>query len=330
VRPAPRRASRSAQVGGEEAAVRSPEPFALIGSRGSARVQAPFAVDRQHLDGVAGRSGRSTEVTSTVDGPSAMPRRPSPSVDASVSGSVPVRKPSSNWLGVMTSACGTTCSRMIGGIAGRRSSRWWRCPSPGRRCTSRPGSPSSRAPRRRHTSQDPGARRGSRTGRRHTFGQHAALLDPGHTARTSSGQAAAARATRRTPVWLEEDDGRHRPHLERVVAVGKGWPAEFPTWPYATSDWIDQEAQRPSLSSAIDRRDRFRRDGLACGHGTVHGTRDLTDAESASACFDRARLIGRGHAGRRDRRAGHQPRRERVEVMAYVEAELDRVTPCGC
>ena len=31
---------------------------------------------------------------------------------------MPVRKPSSNWLGVMRSATGTTRSRMIGGMAG--------------------------------------------------------------------------------------------------------------------------------------------------------------------------------------------------------------------
>ena len=31
---------------------------------------------------------------------------------------MPVRKPSSNWLGVITSAAGTTRSRMIGGMAG--------------------------------------------------------------------------------------------------------------------------------------------------------------------------------------------------------------------
>ena len=35
-----------------------------------------------------------------------------------VSGSVPVRKPSSNWFGVITSAAGTTRSRSSSGIAG--------------------------------------------------------------------------------------------------------------------------------------------------------------------------------------------------------------------
>ena len=40
------------------------------------------------------------------------------SVSSSVRGSVPVRKPSSNWLGVMMSACGTTRSRSSTGIAG--------------------------------------------------------------------------------------------------------------------------------------------------------------------------------------------------------------------
>ena len=53
-----------------------------------------------------------------MDGPIAIATSAEASVDSHVSGDVSVRKPSSNWFGVMTSACGTTCSRMIGGIAG--------------------------------------------------------------------------------------------------------------------------------------------------------------------------------------------------------------------
>ena len=64
----------------------------------------------------SGRSGRITEVTSTVRGPIAWAMSTEMSVSSRVCGSVSVRKPSSNWLGVMRSACGTTFSRSSTGI----------------------------------------------------------------------------------------------------------------------------------------------------------------------------------------------------------------------
>ena len=102
----------------KRAEVRSPEPFAVIGSRGVRTTQAPLPVTASISIVSSGRSGRSTEVTSTVDGPIAIAASAEASVDSRLSGCVPVRNPSSNWFGVMMSACGTTCSRMIGGIAG--------------------------------------------------------------------------------------------------------------------------------------------------------------------------------------------------------------------
>ncbi len=98
--------------------MRSPEPFAFIGSRGVRTLQAPSPVTASISMVSSGRSGRRNDVTSTVDGPSARAASADSRVEARSSGSVSVRKPSSNWLGVMMSATGTTCSRMIGGIAG--------------------------------------------------------------------------------------------------------------------------------------------------------------------------------------------------------------------
>ena len=54
----------------------------------------------------SGRSGRSTLVTSTVPGPMARARSTESRVESRSPGSVSVRKPSSNWLGVIRSACG--------------------------------------------------------------------------------------------------------------------------------------------------------------------------------------------------------------------------------
>ncbi len=64
------------------------------------------------------RSGRSTLVTSTVEGPIARARSADASVSSTLAGSVPVRKPSSNWFGLMMSAIGTTLSRSSTGISG--------------------------------------------------------------------------------------------------------------------------------------------------------------------------------------------------------------------
>ena len=63
-------------------------------------------------------SEKSTDVTRIVEGPIARARSADASVSSRESGDVSVRNPSSNWLGVMMSAFGTTRSRMIGGIAG--------------------------------------------------------------------------------------------------------------------------------------------------------------------------------------------------------------------
>ena len=53
---------------------------------------------------------------------------------------VPARKSSSKWLGVMTSACGTTVSRMNSGMPGpHEHARGRRRPSPGRSSRPRPG-----------------------------------------------------------------------------------------------------------------------------------------------------------------------------------------------
>ena len=57
-------------------------------------------------------------MTRIVDGPIARARSALASTSSSECGSVSVRKPSSNWLGVSTSATGTTCDRMTGGISG--------------------------------------------------------------------------------------------------------------------------------------------------------------------------------------------------------------------
>ena len=70
----------------------------------------------------SGAPERITEVTSTVEGPSARTSsaaaRTSSSAEAPLSASLSVMKPSSNWLGVSTSATGITVERYFGGIAG--------------------------------------------------------------------------------------------------------------------------------------------------------------------------------------------------------------------
>ena len=90
----------------KSAAVRSPEPLAFIGSRGVRTAQAPASVTASSSMVSSGRSGRRNEVTSTVDGPSARAASAESSVEARSSGSVSVRNPSSNWLGVIRSATG--------------------------------------------------------------------------------------------------------------------------------------------------------------------------------------------------------------------------------
>ena len=100
------------------AAVTSPEPFALSGSCGVRTIHAPSSWTASISMVSAGRSGRSTLVTSTVEGPIARAASTEASVESRSSGSVSVRKPSSNWLGVIRSARGTTFSRSRTGIAG--------------------------------------------------------------------------------------------------------------------------------------------------------------------------------------------------------------------
>ena len=85
----------------KSAAVTSPEPLAFIGSCGVCTIHAPSPCTASISMVPSGRSGRSTLVTSTVPGPIARASSTESSVESRSPGSVSVRKPSSNWLGVI-------------------------------------------------------------------------------------------------------------------------------------------------------------------------------------------------------------------------------------
>ena len=101
------------------AAVTSPQPLGVIGSSGVRQDHAPSSETATTSTEPSGVSSVSTLVTSTVAGPRERTSSTASSTSDTVRVSRPARKSSSKWLGVITSAAGTTWSRIISGMPGR-------------------------------------------------------------------------------------------------------------------------------------------------------------------------------------------------------------------
>ncbi len=181
------------------AAVTSPEPFAFIGSSGVCTIQAPSSVTASISIGV----GRSVVVLHAGDqhgraGPSPAPASAEARISSSVCGSVPVRKPSSNWLGVMMSAVGTTGSRRNAGMSGCTKQPLPALPITGSQVYDARGL-AALHPRHRVEDHvgDVGAALVAGEHGVH-LAEHPALLDAGDHVRDVAGRRAAGRARRRT------------------------------------------------------------------------------------------------------------------------------------
>ncbi len=107
---------REVERGGDVAAAVRRDRQQRSGDRPRARRRRP----RRRRASPRGTSACSTLVTSTSRGPRSRTASTASSTSSSgASSSRPARKSSSKWLGVRTSACGTTVSRMNSGIPGR-------------------------------------------------------------------------------------------------------------------------------------------------------------------------------------------------------------------
>ena len=109
---------RLEQVGGEQGGGDVAGAVGLQRQVRRAHDPGAVAVDGEHLDGALGAVRAQHARDEDRRGPMARASSTEARVESRSPGSVSVRKPSSNWFGVMRSAFGTTFSRRSTGIAG--------------------------------------------------------------------------------------------------------------------------------------------------------------------------------------------------------------------